>query len=200
MEFNLITADKLDYVLIKDFYLPEELKLIKDEVKDLHKHADLCNPGSAIKDGRLLRKGKGLFLETLTGGRKFLNSSVIYRLSRKLFSEFIYKNVRNHGYLFKTFDNLDVDSILISYYENGDYYDIHTDRSIYSCITFLTMNEFSGGELEFPQFNQVIEPIDNTMVIFPSAVEHKVNPIKSNKDGPCRVSLTDFVTYSLDSV
>ena len=198
MEFNLITADKLDYVLIKDFYLPEELKLIKDEVKDLHKHVDLCNPGSARKDGRLLRKGKALFLETLTGGRKFLNSSVIYRLSRKLFSEFIYKNVRNHGYLFKTFDDLDVDSILISYYENGDYYDVHTDRSIYSCITFITMNEFSGGELEFPQFNQVIEPIDNTMVIFPSAVEHKVNPIKSNKDGPCRVSLTDFVSYSLD--
>lgn len=196
MEINLITADKLDYVLIKDFYLPEELALIKNEVKEFYNNIDNFSAGSAKKDGIVLRKGKGLFLTDITHGSKFINSSVIHRLSRKLFSEAIYKDIRNHGYFFKAFDNLDYDSTLISYYGDGDYYDVHIDRSVASCITFLSLDEFSGGELEFPQFKQVIEPTDNTMVIFPSAVEHKVNIIKYDKEGACRVSITDFVTYN----
>jgi Rps23 Pro-64 3,4-dihydroxylase Tpa1-like proline 4-hydroxylase len=195
MEINLISAGKLDYVLIKDFYLPEELKLIKDELKELHKHVDLFNSGSAHRKGRSLRKGKGLFLEELTNGRQFINSSVIYRLSKKLYSENIYKAIREHGYFFNSFEDLDNDATLISYYENDDYYETHTDRAVASCITFITLDKFSGGTLEFPQFGQVIEPTDNTMVIFPSAVKHKVNLVKSDKEGPCRVSITSFLNY-----
>lgn len=197
MEIELKSVDKLDYVLVKNLYLPEELSLIKTEIKQLQQHVNNHDPLSAVHNGESLRKGKGVFIQDVTGGPRGLNSSVIHRLSRKIFSEFFYRDVRNHGYMFGVFEDLDDDYTIVSYYGNEDYYKSHTDTAIFTAITFITLDEFEGGELEFSQFNEVIKPVENTMVIFPSAVRHQVNPVKYDKEGFCRASIANFIDYKI---
>lgn len=70
-------------------------------------------------------------------------------------------------------------------YNSNQYYDRHTDSDIsyprtVSAIIYLN-NNYSGGELEFVNFNIKIKPEPGMLILFPSnyAYSHIAHPLKS---------------------
>lgn len=82
-------------------------------------------------------------------------------------------------------ENLYYDSFILLKYKNSTMYKAHADgetktgRSV-SCIFYLN-DEYDGGEIEFVNFDLIIKPKKNMMILFPSnyAYAHKIHEIKS---------------------
>ena len=89
------------------------------------------------------------------------------------------------------------DSTLVSFFKNGDYYKTHNDNSVISAILYLIpKDDFSGGDILFPQFEIEHKPLDNQLIVFPSCIDHEVSVIKSlreNDETYKRISITTFL-------
>ena len=90
-------------------------------------------------------------------------------------------------------------------YEEGDFYDWHSDCTdpsdhispIYNTerklsISLLINDDYEGGEIElqFGKFHQVLKPEAGTAIIFPSWMPHRVLPITEGK----RISLVAWLS------
>jgi len=194
MEIQLKNKGKLDYIIIDNYYLDAELELIKQEVLELLKYRDEPSgiASATNSDGSYKRKGTGVFVEELYKG--YLNSSCIFRLSRKLFSEEIYEKIEPFNPIYKNIRFTSKEGILVSYYEDGDGYGSHEDSTTITAISFHKIGNVSGGNLVFPEFEEIIEFKENRMVLFPGCVEHKVEEVKA-PPGSYRVAISQFLGY-----
>lgn len=201
--------DSFPYIVIENTYTPEELELIWEELNFL------CYPeklipaeeiasGSAIDvdTGRILKKNMCVWLEHCYKGPKISN---IEKVNNKFFDNFD-KIFDNHpSWYFKTFQ-FNFKSTLVSYYENSDYYEPHTDVSRITCLTWLFKEpkKFTGGELTLFYENSEItfELNNNVTVIFPGSIMHSVSEVVMDesecgkKNG--RFCLTQFLFYNGD--
>ena len=72
------------------------------------------------------------------------------------------------------------------------------DQSVITTITwfFKEPKKFIGGDLLFPNYNELVKIENNLTVIFPSCIHHEVIPIKMEKRftnmGLGRYSLSNF--------
>lgn len=202
MEIDIHT-DPFPYIRIFDFYSDEELKLIWEELEFILNYRIIDGPektGTAIQDGIILKQNKGIFLDNLYLDR---NTSNILTINRNLFLTIV--NIINE-YDFGIFNNslrcINWDTTLISYYENSDHYKKHYDISSFTCLTwfFKKPKKFSGGDLFFPNFNLKIEVEDNSLILFPSCVDHEVSEVKMNPEDMGkklgRVCMSQFMGHS----
>ena len=108
-----------------------------------------------------------------------------------------------HDLLFKTFPHAinfvgtNQDSSLVSYYENDDHYDAHTDTFQFTCLIWFHKKpkKYKGGDFYFEQPDQTVESKHNRLVIFPCYYKHGVKPIKMDKKLPIgsgRFTITTF--------
>ena len=194
MEIQLKNKGKLDYIIIDNYYLDAELELIKQEIIELLKYRDEPSgiASATNVDGSYKRKGTGIFIQELY--KDYLNSSCIYRLSRKLFSKEIYEKVEPFNVIYKHIRFNNKEGVLVSYYEDGDKYDAHEDTTTITAISFHKIGNVSGGSLVFPEFEEIIEFKENRMVLFPGCVEHKVEEVKA-PPGSYRVAISHFLGY-----
>lgn len=194
MEIQLKSKGKLDYIVIDNYYLDAEIELIKQESQELLKYRD--GPEAIVSatnvDGSNKRKGTGVFIQELY--KDYLNTSCIYRLSRKLFSKEIYEKIEPFNPIFKHIRFSTREGILVSYYEDGDKYDTHEDASTITAISFHKIGNVSGGNLIFPEFEETVEFKENRMVLFTGCVEHKVEEVKA-PPGSYRVAISHFIGY-----
>lgn len=186
------------YLKIENMYSEDELELIAEELKFLTYPEKLEEPilsGSAMKDGKVLKENRALFLDDLYKKREISN---ILKVNRKLFlSEYLdsYANL-NFGY--KSIKECNRDTTLISYYENGGYYKPHKDNSMHTAVTwfFREPRLFEGGNLYFSEYNEKIEIKHNMTIMFPSFVLHAVDEITMVEDLPSgfgRYCMTQFI-------
>ena len=84
-----------------------------------------------------------------------------------------------HWYFPGTASNTNQHYTQLVYYENNDEYKSHRD-----CAQFTVLNwfyrkpkKFSGGNLYFEDFDLEIECLNNRTLIFPSVINHAVNPL-----------------------
>lgn len=77
-------------------------------------------------------------------------------------------------------------STLLNYYEDGEFYHSHDDRSRYTQIyyTFKKPKKFTGGELVLNDFDYKINIEDNMLVVFPSVFLHEVLPVNLKECTP----------------
>jgi hypothetical protein len=166
------------YIRIYDFYTDEELELIWKEFDFILNDHNLLTPtetGSAVFNGFILKNNLGFFLDNFYSNR---NSSSILRLNRKVF-EVIYKiSEESNNWFIKNFQS-NYDSTLISYYENGHYYDKHRDEGSATCLTWFYKEPkvFEGGDLLFEDYDIKIEIKNNSLIFFPASIPHRVSPI-----------------------
>lgn len=204
MKINYI-SEPFPFIAIENTFEEQEINLIWDEIKFLYYGNKFDPPektGGAydtINGKRVYKKNnRGLFLADIY---KEINYSNIYNVNRKLiYNKEIYKNHNN--WFFKNI-YFNVDNTLLSYYENGGFYNVHTDYSFLTCLTwfFKEPKKFKGGNLVFNDFKIEIEVLNNSTIIFPSCINHSVTEISMQEsdlnDLNGRICMTQFIGIEL---
>lgn len=168
-----------------DFFTEEELELIWCELKILARPHILRDPqdtNSAEVDGVLLKNNKGVFLD------KFyldVTRSPAFEASLKIFSG-VTEEFADLCYVNSPVLQTRKSSMLLSYYENSDYYLPHQDQSITTVLYWLCKEPraFTGGDLFFPEIDLTVPFQNNTMVMFPSVAEHGVTAVNMDENAP----------------
>lgn len=193
--------DPFPYLKIEKMYDEVELQLIEQELDFLNFEEKLESPietNSAKKDGIILKENRGLFLDNLYSKREISN---ILKVNRKIFNKEYLECYSSLSFGYKSILNCNLDTTLISYYENGGYYKPHYDHAFHTALTwfFRTPKQFSGGDLVFSEYNEKIEIQHNLTIIFPSFVLHSVEEVMMDKDLPRglgRFCMSQFISLT----
>jgi hypothetical protein len=175
------------YIEIKNLYTKEEKKEMLIEMMYLGKNNKLRSPeetGSASNDGVFLKQNKGVFIDEVYSDRRF---SDILRLNRRPL-HILFGKTHNtpepttltDSWIFNNIE-LNSDTTLLSYYEDGDYYEAHRDTAMVTIIdwNYLEPKNFTGGDLIFPYYdNHTIKVSLTSTYVFISNIAHYVSPIK----------------------
>lgn len=186
----------LEYIVIDDFYNIRELELIWREIKFLT--PKLMGPehtNSATENGQLLKKNTGIFLDEVYANR---DASDILTLNRKLWSTEIISEVEKISPWWKLLAASNADTTLLNYYQDQEYYKPHTDHAMITAITVLYSDpqNFTGGDFVFADYNITIPCRSNSLIIFPSVVNHGVTPVRlvdETREFSGRYSIAQFV-------
>ena len=174
------------FCLIKNFCCSEKLQQIKNELDTLRPFLLSASDTNPAKNagGDLAVKRKGIFLHehSYLKGNSGINSILDTVISKPIVDHLVKKN-----WVFSYLTNTPRLGTLISLYEDGDTYKYHQDRSTMSIIYYLFDGEFEGGDFYLRDVKIPIE--NNSLIIFPSCVDHCVQPMT----GPgSRWSITTF--------
>jgi hypothetical protein len=186
--------------IVENFYSEEELQLIWRELEFLNNKnkflpGHLTNSDVSI-EGKI-KSNVGLFLDSTYLNR---NISDILTLNRKIFDPDLVCPLIELNPIFRHIEKCNIDSTLLSYYENDDSYFQHCDSAPLTALTFFFKEpkSFLGGDLLIPEFNLKIVPKNNMLVIFPGCYMHEVTKVTMEKNSPNgngRYSMTQFLNY-----
>ena len=191
------------YILVDEVYDKDELDLIWEELDFISCGDKMDSPedtGSAKlpSTGKYLKNNKGLFLDQMYNVREVSN---ILNVNRKIFTIDL---TEHPSWFWKSLGPLlSMDTTLVSYYENNDFYDPHTDLSQVTILYWIYREpkKFEGGDLYFPDYETGIRVKNNRAIIFPSFIEHGVTPITMEKIDDeklwGRYCITNFVQQPL---
>ena len=201
MNINLKYIQGLPVAVIHNYFDWEEYKQLTEFIFNLNPymwHTDPTKTKGATEEGEgkvQLKKNYALFLDTLytAEGRKYCP---VLNINRKLFKE-VAKKLIKINYFFTYLESCTKDTTALNYYENKNLYDFHKDTATLTAnyIFFKTPKNFTGGEFNIE--NKIInKPENNTMIIFPSFLKHKVETVLTpeNKRNQClgRFAMTQF--------
>ena len=197
------------YIIIDNFYNKNELDLIWKELDfllDGDKFDGALSTNTATNNGKLASNKKGLFLDLVYPNRKISN---ILTCNRKLFN-----NIRSicdsHESWWFRYLNGNYDETILSYYEDENYYDAHTDRAIMTSLTWLYKEpkKFQGGDLyfksgidNFSDYLKKVEVKNNRLIMFPSMIPHQVDSVKMDSEykdkGLGRFVITQLINHTI---
>lgn len=181
--------DDITAVVVNDYYQDKELSDIMFEIQFIEpKLGDETKTNAASEKTaygeKRKKRGRGVFLDDVYTDRRF---SSILTHSRKLFHN---PEIRNHivelqkndkdALYWKLWDHINFDSTLLQCYSNGDYYDYHIDRSLFTSISTLKFTDtYIGGNLMFKYEGKEVlyQAEHNSMILFPSMLDHKVTEV-----------------------
>lgn len=193
------------YLYFENLYSQEELNLIWEEIDKLSSDDSLFLPPEKTdcievdigSETKILKANSGIWLHNLNSNQSVKN---IHNIFRKLYTPF-YINHQS-SWFFKDV-NFNADTMLLSYYDDGDYYLKHNDDSYITACTWLYKEpkQFLGGEFLFPDYDIKIPCKNNSCIIFPSNIWHSVNKVyisddKRNK-GFGRYCVSQFISVHL---
>jgi hypothetical protein len=192
MQITLNQVKNLSYVVVDDMYLPEETAKIKAELHKLKPYAQISTATQvAIANGVPQKNAKGMFLDDYYGDR---SNSDILCLNRKLFCDELVTKATEFNQYFFTIATCNFDKTLVNFYGESEEYKRHRDNSCLTALTFFSLGDVEGGDLEFPEANVVVPFKENRMVIFSGCTEHAAKKT-SAKPGNYRVSIAQFLNY-----
>lgn len=193
--------EPFDHIIVKELLAPSQYQEVVDELIFLRPRMNGPeNTGASYNKQNpqdSAKSGVGVFLNSLYSDIKY--SSINFH-TRKLFGDPLIqekiKGVSNYYFRHWNPENMQ-DSIIVQYYDHGDFYKPHVDVSIFSAVTAIYQNpkSFEGGNFRFPEFDYSIEIEDNMTLIFPSVLQHEVEPLYIEKSGQLlgRFSITNFI-------
>lgn len=192
MEINFVRKENISYLVIDNFFSPEELVEVTMEAKEIRRFAlspkdtDTASDGS----GGFLKTGTGIFIDDLYQANR--SASGILNYFQKIFSLDFYKETVKFDVIFNFLKIASHDRTLVNYYNQGEVYSAHVDNACLTAICFLRDGEFTGGTFCFPQQNVELESRHNRVVIFPSCALHKTTPMVG--DGT-RISVAKLISF-----
>ena len=108
--------------------------------------------------------------------------------------------VENFHFIFRYLKASSRDDILLSYYDHRCYYDRHRDGCVLTSVINLHKEPkaFTGGDLVFPEYDYVIPPENNRLILFPGQIDHAVSSViipeeKGTFEGNGRYTITTFI-------
>lgn len=202
MNISYYTVKDLPVVVIDELYNEEALEKIWHELTFVSKGDKLKSPsetGSATDDsGELLKKNKAIGLDNIYAIREV---SDILTENRVIWDLELVNQLMDHHAFFRYLRWSNMDSTLISYYEDSDYYSPHRDDAIITALTWFyqTPKQFNGGDLTIEDTLK-IECRHNRCVLFPSMLYHGVDSISLDKSlqgkNFGRYAMSQFITLN----
>ena len=190
-------TDPFPHLIIHDFYNPDELELIWEELNFYTKPDKFL---TAKDFGGVVDKtnSHALLLDKIYKGHRKLSS--ILTVTRKVFSKDILESFAQIHDCCGLAPITNNDCTKVRYYHNGEHYEPHVDASMQFLI-FTYFNKepkkFSGGELYFPKYDYEFPCNNNSMILFPSWVKHGVREVRIDDsnyyDGWGRYAITHFL-------
>ena len=189
--------DPFPHMIVKNFYNESELKLIWEELDFYTKDGKLFD---AHEFGGVVDKtnSKAIWLDKVFS-KKYRNLSNILKVNRKLFDSAVleaFSSIHDCCSIAK-FCNYDVTKV--RYYHDGDYYEPHTDKTVQFLgfsYFYREPKRFEGGNLIFPKYDYEFNCEHNSLIMFPSWVEHGVSEISIQEsdyfEGYGRYAITHF--------
>jgi len=191
MKLSFVEKPNLDLVILDDFYTPEELQHVKNEVVSIHKYRKPPGKtGDAMNGNNSQKTGTGVFLYELYYDA---SESLIVQYNKKIFTDKYLDELIARSVHYKHIKKSTVDTILVNYYNNNEVYNQHTDLSVFTVIVLLGIGEFSGGDMYFQDIDHQVDFKENRAIIFPGCASHATTPIQG--DGT-RVSIAQFINYA----
>jgi hypothetical protein len=178
--------------VIDNFYSETELDEIKGELKLLSAAAKLkvfVNKAAKDEENNSKQKSNSFFLDDFYENKRDL--SKVLNINRKLFSSELRTKLVEKNLFYNHIFYSDFDSTLLNFYGPTDYYKPHKDTSCFTALTFFKLEEFSGGNLIFPEYDIKVEAVENRLVIFPGFVLHGSEEVTKG----IRVSMAQFINY-----
>lgn len=192
------------YIIVDDMYDEQQLEYIWEELNflcyDEKLEPDPDKTGGAYdKDGKYLKRNKCIWLDKVYSDRKYSN---VLTFNRKLFAENM-KIFKAHSSWFFKYFQCTSDTTLLSYYENGDYYEPHYDTAMCTALTWFYKKpkSFVGGDITlFTDSTSVkIKCKNNRTLIFPSIILHSVDQIHMDEENmdvkKGRFCMTQFLDF-----
>lgn len=181
-------------LMVENFILDTELQRIWNEIDTLNLF--LKSPedtGSARDlDNNLKKNNKACWIDEVYGNAR--NSSFILNLMQNIYSPEFIKQAQELHWFYNYLPDTNMDSTLLSVYEDGDSYKSHADVATITTLIWLWKEPkaFTGGDMIFDKKHNF--PIKNNMlVMFPSCIQHEVTEVKmENNPGFGRYVITNF--------
>lgn len=171
------------YLEIINLWDEVEKKEMLDEMLHLEKKGIFKNPedtGAAVnEDGVVLKKNKAIYIDEVWTDRSFSN---ILKHNRKIFDVLDNSLIKESWFFDGLYTNLD--TTMVSYYEDSDYYKPHRDKVKATAVSwfFKEPQKFTGGSLTFTDYNLTFEVSNDLVIIFPSNIKHEVSKISINPE------------------
>lgn len=172
----------IPYYLKRDFLDSEDLQKVLCDLEKLNNPESLLSGDKTHPardtEGVILKQNKGLFLDDSHAELvpSLFQATVGNKDNDMFITEYCKKSpvnrVLNYG--------AEIRGMLLSYYENSDYYAEHIDIT-YATVLMWFYREpkrFMGGDLTFGDTGEVIECRNNSLIMFPGWALHSVDPIK----------------------
>ena len=162
--------DSFPYLIIDELYNQEELTLLMNDFEKIKfKDSEDDRTFSAKnEEGKVLKRARA----TMVYPHNFTDANIL----KKVFMEKCFLEHPHWFYQNLKFQNINV---LLSYYENQDYYKRHYDTALITCLTWFHKDpkKFSGGDFTFDDTNETIKYKNNSMIIFPNWADHSVSKV-----------------------
>ena len=211
MNFISCTENKVfPYLIVDNFYNEKEQMLIWDELDyhilnnsfeyDKGDKDDGRKGVATADDGKPLANLTRIYLDDIYFDRR--QSSNILNFYLKIVSKKVVRKYSQTTPSWVTFKNSNNDCSQVSYFENKSDYKNHTDDFMHTCLIWFYREpkRFTGGDLQFPQSNKVVECKHNRMILFPSYYEHEVSEVVMKEEdvgmGLGRFTLSHFYNCS----
>ena len=184
------------YLLIDDIFESKHWKQIVFELEWL-RSGNVFQPPSITgtarhADGTEKSSKTGFFLEDFY---KHIEVSPTHKLVHDYLVRIL--NGGMSGWFFQYYKFIDFETApLVSYYEESDYYEPHTDDNLFTFLFWYydEPKQFDGGELIFTDYDIKIEMKPNSGVIFPGPIRHEVTEITNCSKGKGRFAVSTFVS------
>ena len=193
------------HMIIENFYDPDELKLIWEELTFYTKPEKLVEAKhfGGIQDAT---NSHAVCLDNVyrdhsdDDGPNYRKLSNILTLNRKLFNdEILNKFAKTHDSC-QIIKHCNSDTTKVRYYHDGEYYKPHIDSPMQFLGFYYTHKEpkkFTGGDLIFPYYNSQLTCENNSMILMPGWVEHGVTKVSIKEsdyyDGWGRYCISSFI-------
>ena len=183
----ILNKEPFHYIEVYNLFTEEETtsmfnEMLHHEQKKIFLAEDETGGATDVDNPHLiLKKNKGYFWDELYRNR---NCSDILKINPKLFDDvFNSDEIQKNSWYFRNMF-INMDKTLISYYENSDYYNPHSDKSMFTALTWFYKEpkSFTGGDLVFSEYNIAIPCQKNYTIIFPSQIQHSVTPVEMDKE------------------
>lgn len=207
MEWNFVDGG-INAVVIDNFFTQEQLSQIFNELQELTTPENMKSEedlSSANVEGKFLTSKSGIFLEDYYSKNNYNDSPLMRCTKEQMMLPEVKDRLLEENPLYKCLYTCNVRSHLLSYYENGDYYNKHTDSFFFTILSYFHKEpkSFEGGEIVCYSIDETqkvnIEPRNNRTVIIASCTPHEVTPIVMNPEdnfsGNGRWCATTFFTY-----
>lgn len=202
MNIQTIKIGDLPVLVIDNFFDNNEINLMWNELaflSDKMQGPEQTYSANELNDPNrpILKKNKGIFIPQVLNPEY----SIIMKAHTKLFNPQLKQRfLKESNYFQYLLSDFDYD-VLLSRYNEGDYYKPHADTVLMSCITWMYREPkmFTGGDFVIEEHK--IELKNNRTVLFPSCLLHAVEPVtmQSNEMLDGRFSLSAFISPRRDS-
>ena len=185
------------HLVFHNFYTDEELDLIWEELNFYTRPKKLFD----VEDYQGVvgyTKAKALHLDSVYTGKNRVLSNIL-EVSRKVLDKQVLEPFSKLDDCCTLAKSANYDVTKVRYYHNGDYYKPHTD-TFFEFLAFSYFykepKKFNGGNLIFPKYDYEFSCDHNSLIMFPSWVEHGVSEISIQEsdyfDGYGRYAITHF--------